>query len=209
MLRICEWSARLPLWARFSVVHCIGTVNRSIETTPEFRPVHSEWNRNGLLVSCGPQTSPAGTHRLVRLKTSPLQNLIERYPVHAGRFHRNRRHSTFLQPVSELMEVTRKFSEAADRIRRPICGDRDEDLFRSNIDPRRVRMEQRRHPAARLTPLHRLSSHARLPSAGTCGLRLRDEQTPERDRRREADVTTELYVTSDPCSSTGFLRAPM
>ena len=45
------------------------------------------------------------------LNASSFQNLIERYPVHAGRFHRNCGHSTLLQPVSELMEVTRKCVE--------------------------------------------------------------------------------------------------
>ena len=72
-----------------------------------------------------------------------------------------------------------------------------------------VRMEQRQHPTARLTLRHGFSSHVRPPPAGACGLRLRSEQTPERDRRWEADVTTDLYVTSDPCSSTGFLQAPV
>src|SRR6476619_4054012 len=91
----------------------------------------------------------------------------------------------------------------------PICRDRHEDLFRANIDPGRVQLEHRQHPAARCTLPHGFPSHVRLPSAGTCGPRLRNEQTPERDRRWKADVTTDLYVTSDPCSSTGFLRTPV
>jgi hypothetical protein len=80
---------------------------------------------------------------------------------------------------------------------------------RSLLHQCRVRMEQRQHPNARLTLLHGFSDHTRLSSAGTCSQRLRNEPTPERDRRWKADVTTDLYVTSDPCFSTGFLRAPV
>ena len=97
------------------------------------------------------------------------------------------------------MEVPRKGSKGANRLFRPICRYRDEDLFRSNIDTG--------NGSIRLLALLLFTIFLAISGSLLLEPVARGYETSKLLNwiAAEADVTTDLYVTSDPCLSTGFL----
>lgn len=68
----------------------------------------AKWKRSSLVRWLSSST----THEKY-LKASWLTNLIERYPIHTGRFHRYCGHCACLQSIGELLEITRNCAEEA------------------------------------------------------------------------------------------------
>src|SRR5689334_3833230 len=65
--------------------------------------------------------------------TARFQNLKQRYPVHTGRFHGHRVHTTLLQPIRQSVQIFREGRKRSHRFGVTICGYRDENLCGSNI----------------------------------------------------------------------------
>src|SRR5438128_4626974 len=63
-----------------------------------------------------------------------FQDLKQRYPVHAGRFHSHRVHSALLQPVRQGVQILRKGRKRSHRFGVPIGGYGNKDFRRSNIN---------------------------------------------------------------------------
>jgi hypothetical protein len=68
------------------------------------------------------------------LKAAFLEYLVERDPIHAGRFHRYRRDSTCSQPVSQPDELSRYGSERLHALVRSVFRDSDIVRVRSDVD---------------------------------------------------------------------------
>src|ERR1700731_1103131 len=69
-------------------------------------------------------------------KATSVEELENRNPVDAGRFHDNGLDATFLKPVHQLMKVCRESTESPHGLRRTICPDCGHVHGRSNVDGR-------------------------------------------------------------------------
>src|ERR1039458_8616016 len=81
------------------------------------------------------------------------------------------------------MQIPCERPKRSDRICCTIRRYGDENLFRADVDAGRVSMHYRQHPTTAFAFLRTSFGHRRLPSAGTCGPRLRNEQTDRKSTR--------------------------
>src|SRR5467141_978552 len=68
-----------------------------------------------------------------------FQDLKQRYPVDAGRFHRHRVHTASLKPVRQLVQILGESRKRSYRVGIPIGRYADKDFCRSNINTAGVR----------------------------------------------------------------------
>src|ERR1700724_2679308 len=80
----------------------------------------------------------------VYLEATLLQNLIKRDPVHTSGLHRHRTYPAALQPVGESLQITGETSKPACSVLISIRRHCNVYLLRADVDPRRVRLHQRR-----------------------------------------------------------------
>jgi hypothetical protein len=122
-------------------------------------------------------------------------------PVDARGFHGNRSDAALLQPVSETVKIAGESWEMSNRLVIPVRRNGNEDFFCPDICASGIRLQnmQRRRSSLSSFVGHGTSckGQARRPGA-------RKTQTPNRDRRREANVITKLYAAPDPRLTTGF-----
>src|SRR5882762_10551636 len=72
-----------------------------------------------------------------------FQDLKQRYPVDAGRFHRHRVHTASLKPVRQLVQILSESRKRSYRVGIPIGRYADKDFCRSNINTAGVRSHYR------------------------------------------------------------------
>ena len=73
----------------------------------------------------------------IDLQTARLQHLVDRNPIHPGRFHRHRRHLTLHQPVRQGLQVRREGAKGPHRLRVALGGHARPNLYGPNVQPRR------------------------------------------------------------------------
>ena len=101
----------------------------------------------------------AGRHQH-HLEPGALQHLVDRDPVHRGRFHRHFLHPARRQPGRHRLQIPGEAVERPDRFRTPLRIDRHEVPVLANVDPGTVRV----HHLQPLCPSS-FACHARiLPS---------------------------------------------
>ena len=122
------------------------------------------------------------------LKPTRLENLIQRNPVDARRFHGHTANPTRGQPVRQTVQIVGERDERPHALRIPVRWDRHEMFRRPAVDSRGIRIEtsKNRRGSTRLRrPITRATHHRRLLALqGHRASAIRDaeaEQSPKRD----------------------------
>ena len=147
------------------------------------------------------------------LEAARLEELVDRDPIHARRFHRDARHPARGEPVGEPVQIGREGRERAHRGGVAIRRHRDEVLGRPAIDARDIRIDPLEHASATRAACPAndgdcVSSTAppycpEHPGAG----RRRGEQSPKRDQARViARVTNDAAATPRATLKDGLVQ---
>ena len=99
----------------------------------------------------------------IHVKPTRFENLVERYPVHARRFHCHRIHAAAHQPVRQLLQVFGETFKLPDRFIVTIRRHRHKMACRSDVNSRRIRVCRYTHSLKRDGCFRSLTNVADVP----------------------------------------------
>ena len=80
------------------------------------------------------------------LEASSFQQLEDRNPVHARRFHGDRRDASCLEPIGQSMKIAAERPEGPHRLFIAVGGHGDDMERRPDIEPSRIRVDRAELP---------------------------------------------------------------
>ena len=80
------------------------------------------------------------------LEAAGFKDLEDRNPIHARRFHGDRRDAGRLQPIGQSMEIPAKSPEGTNRLFVSVGGHGDDVERRADIEPGRIRVDRSKLP---------------------------------------------------------------